>query len=155
MYYKSGQAYVTNWSIFIFLQIRANVVTDWASFIITNQGKCCYKLRHLLEIRATVITKQGRYYKLGQNVLQIEVGITNQGNYYKLGHNNIIFYIILFLVFIKTTFKFSRDSQKSYLISIQIISNRNYVKSNIKHDKIKTQDFQAAANCICEEKVYL
>ena len=36
MYYKSGQAYVTNWGIFIFLQIRANVVTDWASFIITN-----------------------------------------------------------------------------------------------------------------------
>ena len=88
MYYKLGQACVTNWGSFVLLQIRAKVVTNWGSFIITNQGKCCYKLGQLLQIRATVITKQGSYYKLGQNVLQIGAGITNQGNYYKLGHNN-------------------------------------------------------------------
>ena len=31
----------------------------------------------LLQIRATVITKYGSYYKLGQNVLQIREDITN------------------------------------------------------------------------------
>ena len=70
------------------LQIRANVVTKWGSFIITNQGRCCCRLGQLLQIRATVITKQGSYYKLGQNVLQIGAAIRNQGNYYKLGHDN-------------------------------------------------------------------
>ena len=50
MYYKWGQACVTNWGSFV-----------------------------LLQISATVITKQGSYYKLGQNVLQI------RGRYYKLG----------------------------------------------------------------------
>ena len=59
MYYKLGQACVTNWGSFVLLQIRANVVT--------NQGN--------------------RYYKIGQ-LLQIGAGITNQGNYYKLGHNS-------------------------------------------------------------------
>ena len=88
MYYKLGQACVTNWGSFVLLQIRANVATNWGSFIITNQGKCSYELGQLLQIRATVITKQGSYYKLGQNVLQIGAGITNQGNYYKLGYNN-------------------------------------------------------------------
>ena len=87
MYYKLGQACVTNWGSFVLLQIRANVVTNWGSFIITNQGKCCYKLGQLLQIRATVITKQGSYYKLGQNVLQIGAGIINDGSYYKLGHD--------------------------------------------------------------------
>ena len=38
-------------------QIRVNVVTNWGSFIITNWGKCCYKLGQLLQVRATVITK--------------------------------------------------------------------------------------------------
>ena len=71
MYYKLGQACVTN----------------WGSFIITNSGKCCYKLGQLLQIRAIVTTKEGSYYKLGQNVLQIGAGITNYGNCYKLGHN--------------------------------------------------------------------
>ena len=28
-------------------------------------------------------------------------------------------------------------------------------KSNAKHDKIKTQEFQRPVNYICEEKVYL
>ena len=87
MYYKLGQACATNWGSFVLLQIRTNVVTNWDSFIITNWGKCYYKLGRLVQIRAIVITKQGSYYKLGQNVLQIGTGITNQGNYYKLEHN--------------------------------------------------------------------
>ena len=52
MYYKLGKACVTN----------------WGSFIITNWGKCCYKLEQLLQTRATVITKQGSYYKLEHNI---------------------------------------------------------------------------------------
>ena len=57
MYYKFWQACITNWGSFVFLQIRLNVVTDWGSFIITNWGKCFYKLGQLLQIRATVIAK--------------------------------------------------------------------------------------------------
>ena len=57
MYYKLGQACVTNWDRFVLFQIRANVATNLGSFIITNLGKCCYKLGQLLQIRATVITK--------------------------------------------------------------------------------------------------
>ena len=79
MYYKLGQACVTNWGSFVLLQTTANVITNW--------GKCCYKLGQLLQISATVITKQGSYYKLGQSVLQIGAGIIKQGNYYKLEHN--------------------------------------------------------------------
>ena len=48
MYYKLGQACVTNWGGFVLLQIRANVVTNW-----------------------------GSYYKLGQHLLQFGAGITN------------------------------------------------------------------------------
>ena len=59
MYYKLGQACVTNWGSFV-----------------------------LLQIRATTITKYGSYYKSGQNALQIGAGITNYGSYYKLRHNN-------------------------------------------------------------------
>ena len=36
MYYKLGQACVTNWGSFVLLQIRANVVTNWDRFNITN-----------------------------------------------------------------------------------------------------------------------
>ena len=57
MYYKFWQACITNWGSFVFLQIRLNVVTDWGSFIITNWGKCFYKLGQLLQIRAIVIAK--------------------------------------------------------------------------------------------------
>ena len=78
---------IINWASFVLLQIRAKFVTNWGSFIITNQGKCCYRLGQLLQIRVTAVRKQSSYYKLGQNVLQIGAGITNQGNYYKLGHN--------------------------------------------------------------------
>ena len=77
MYYELGQACVTNWDSFVLLQIGAHVVTNWDSFIITNWGKYHYKLGQLLQIRTTVITKSGSYYKLGQNVLQIGTGITN------------------------------------------------------------------------------
>ena len=75
MYHRLGQACVTNWGSFALLQIRTNVVTNW--------GKCCYKLGQLLQIRATVITNRAAitnwgkiYYKLGQ-VLQIREIITN------------------------------------------------------------------------------
>ena len=36
MYYKSGQACVTDWGSFVLLQIKENVVTNWDSFIVTN-----------------------------------------------------------------------------------------------------------------------
>ena len=82
IYYKLGQACVKNWGSFVLLQIRANVVTNWGSCIITNQGKFCYKLKHLLQIRQPLlqnraaITNWGKmYYKLGQ-VLQIRTIIT-------------------------------------------------------------------------------
>ena len=48
MYYKLGQACVTNWGSFVLLQIRANVVTNW-----------------------------GNYYKLGQRSLQNRTAIIN------------------------------------------------------------------------------
>ena len=87
MYYKFGQACVKNWGNFVLLQIRTDVATNCGSFIITNWDKCCYRLGQLLQIRATVITKQSSYFIFGQNFLQIGAGITNQGNYYKLGYN--------------------------------------------------------------------
>ena len=40
MYYKLGQAFVTNWDSFVLLEIKAKAVTNWGSLI-----------------RATVITK--------------------------------------------------------------------------------------------------
>ena len=84
----------------LLLQIRANVVRNWGSFIITIWGKCCYKLVYLLQIRATVITNTAgvtnwakMYCKLGQ-VLQIRALITNWGItliYIRLIHiNNIV-----------------------------------------------------------------
>ena len=72
MHYKLGQAGVTNWGI-VLLQIRANVVTNWGSSVITNCSKCCYKLGQLLlrqpllqngaalQIVAKCITNWGRY----------------------------------------------------------------------------------------------
>ena len=78
MYYKLGQACVTNWSSFVLLQIRANVVTNWGSFIITNWGSY-YKLgQPLLQNRAAITNLGKIYYKLGQ-VLQIRTIITNWG----------------------------------------------------------------------------
>ena len=79
MYCKLGETCITNWDNFVLLQIRANVVTNWGSSIISNWGKCCYKLGQLLQIRATVITNLCKmYYKLGQ-VLQTRASIPNWG----------------------------------------------------------------------------
>ena len=48
MYYKLGQACVTNWCSFALLQTRANVVANWGYFI--------YKLEQvLLQIGAAII----------------------------------------------------------------------------------------------------
>ena len=63
MYYKLGQACVTNWGSFLLLQIMANFVKNWGT--------------SLLQIRATVITKYSSFYKLGKNVLQIGAGNIN------------------------------------------------------------------------------
>ena len=41
----------------ILLQLRANVITNWDSFIITNWGKWRHKLGQLSQIMAIVITK--------------------------------------------------------------------------------------------------
>ena len=72
MYYKLGQACVTNWGTFVLLQIRANVVTNWGRFIITKWGKYCYKFgqlynleQPLLQNRAALINWSKMYYKLG------------------------------------------------------------------------------------------
>ena len=53
MYYKLGQACVTNWGSFVLLQIKANVVT------ITNWAKTYYKLGQILQMRVN-ITNRGR-----------------------------------------------------------------------------------------------
>ena len=74
MYYKLRQACVTNWGSFVLLQIRANVVTNWASL--------------LIQIGESVFTNWGRYYKLGQPLLQNRAAITNWCKYYKLEHNS-------------------------------------------------------------------
>ena len=57
MYYKLGKAYLTNWGSFVSSQIRESVVTNWTNVIITNWGKCCYKLGQVLQIREILITK--------------------------------------------------------------------------------------------------
>ena len=63
MYYKLGQACATNWSSFVLLQIRANVVTNWGSFVITNWGNRYYIIGQLLQI--------------GVKFIKIGAGITN------------------------------------------------------------------------------
>ena len=57
MYYKLGQACVTNWASFVLLEIREIVALNWDSLIITNWGKCFYNLGQLLQIRPNFITK--------------------------------------------------------------------------------------------------
>ena len=72
-------------------------------FVLQIGASLCYKLGQLhyhklgqvlLQIEAAstnqgnLITKQGNYYKLAQNVLRIGACIINQGNYYKFVHNN-------------------------------------------------------------------
>ena len=76
MYYKLQQACVTNWGSFALLQIRANVITNRGSFIITNWDKFYNKLgQPLLQNRAAVTNWGKMYYKLWQ-VLQIRAIIT-------------------------------------------------------------------------------
>ena len=57
MYYKLGQAFATDRGSFVLSKISENVVTNRGSFLIANWGNCGYKLGHLLQIKATVITK--------------------------------------------------------------------------------------------------
>ena len=67
-----GQGFITNWGIFVLLQIGASVISNWGSLILQNG--------------ADVITNWNSYYKLGQPLLQIGAAITNWGKlYYKLG----------------------------------------------------------------------
>ena len=78
MYCKLGQACLTNWGSFVLLKIRASVVTNPGSFIITNWGSY-YKLGQPLLQNRAAITNWGKiYYNLGQ-VLQIRAIITNWG----------------------------------------------------------------------------
>ena len=78
MYYKFGQACVTKWSSFLLLQITANVVTNWGSFIITNWGSY-YKLGQLLLQTKAAITNWGKVYYKWRQVLQIRAIIANWG----------------------------------------------------------------------------
>ena len=55
MYYNLGPACVTNWGSLVLLQIRAKVVTNSGSSIITNWGNCCHKLGQLLQIGLKII----------------------------------------------------------------------------------------------------
>ena len=79
MYYKLGQAGVTNQGSFVLLQVRANVVTIGAA--------------SLTQIRAIFVTNWGKmYYKFGQ-VLQIRAIITSWG----ITLQNLPFQKIMFL----------------------------------------------------------
>ena len=65
-----GQVCVTNWGSFVLLEIRANAVTNWASY---------YKLGELLLQNRAAITNWGKMYNKFVQVLQIRVNITNWG----------------------------------------------------------------------------
>ena len=68
MFYKFGQACVAYWGSFVSLQIRASVVTNWGSY---------YKLEQPLSQNRISITNWSKMYgKLGL-VLQIRTIITN------------------------------------------------------------------------------
>ena len=77
MYYKLGQACVTNLAALFYyklgktlLQIGVSIVTNWGSL---------YKLGQSILPNRTAITNWGKmYYKLGQ-ILQIRAIITNWG----------------------------------------------------------------------------
>lgn len=51
----------TNWFNFVILQIRADVVKNLGSLVITNWAKWYYKLIQELEIKATAIKKGDSY----------------------------------------------------------------------------------------------
>ena len=68
MFYKFGQACVAYWSSFVSLQIRASIVTNWGSY---------YKLEQPLSQNRIAITNWSKMYgKLGL-VLKIRAIITN------------------------------------------------------------------------------
>ena len=69
MFYKFGQACITNWGRFVLLQIWTKVVTNW--------GRSSYELGQLLQIRAAVITNKNSYYKLEKPLLKIGASIKN------------------------------------------------------------------------------
>ena len=70
-YYKLGHTLLQIGAASL-LQIRASVVTNWGSY---------YKLGQPLLQNRAAITNWGKiYYKLGQT-------LKNKGNYYKLWHN--------------------------------------------------------------------
>ena len=61
-----GTSLITNSGSFILLQIGASVITNWGSFVITNWGKCYYKLEQLNYYKSRLLQVRGnRYYKLG------------------------------------------------------------------------------------------
>ena len=73
---------ITNWGKLV-LQIRAALFYYKSGQTLLQIGAVS-----LLQIRASVVTNWGSYYKLGQSLLQNTVAITNWGKlYYKLGHN--------------------------------------------------------------------
>ena len=72
MYYKLGQDFVTNWGSFVYYELGKTLSQIGAA--------------SLLQIRASVVTNWGNYYRLGQPFLQNSAAITNWGKmYYKLG----------------------------------------------------------------------
>ena len=71
MYYKLGQACVTNWGSFFYYKLGQALLKIGAA--------------SLLQIRASFVTNWGNYYKSGQPLLQNKVAITNWIRYCKLG----------------------------------------------------------------------
>ena len=65
--------FIINWSNFDVSRNRATVIAKWASFFVLKSG-------------TLGITKQGKYYKVGQFLFQSRAAITKRGNfYYKVG----------------------------------------------------------------------
>ena len=53
--------------VLFYYKLGQTVVTNWDSLIITNRGKCCYKLgQPLLQNRTAITNWSKMYYKLGQ-----------------------------------------------------------------------------------------
>ena len=71
MYYKLGQACITIGAALFYYKLGQTLLQIGAA--------------SLLQIRASVVTNWGSYYKLGQLLLQNRAAITNWGKvYYKL-----------------------------------------------------------------------
>ena len=83
MYFKLGQVCVMNWGSIIALKIGEIVVTTWASLVSKSETSGITKLRQLLQIWPSVITKWSSFYKLGPSLL-IAADITHYDNYYNL-----------------------------------------------------------------------